>query len=984
MNMPDWVLRSSSLIARAYQIEALQSVLEEARQGRGRCLLVTGEAGVGKSRLIQEFRESAVETGVLALQGNCLENDLALPFSPIVDALRRYFSIKHSSEITNLLGSLAPEMVKLMPELSLLLSDLKPTPSLPPESEKRRLFEVLIQFIARLATSGTALLIIEDIHWSDDTSLDFLHTLTRRSTDLPILILLTARLEPRSPVLGYFLAQMNRERLAHEMRVLPLSVDTVDALLRSMLGWEKPVKRELLNAIYELTEGNPFFIEEVTNMLVASGDIFYNGSLWQVKPLTQLPIPHSLHLIVQQRTGSLSSPAAELLALAAVAGYKFDFDLLSRLTTHDEKTLLALIKELVARQLVTEETPDMFAFRHALTREAIYSGLLSRERQRWHNAIAHDYETQRETETAHLPHLAYHFYESGNWEKALHYGEAAGIQALHNFTPHAALVHFARAAESADRLALPLSPAIIRQRGLARQMIGNFEDALADFEITLRNARIKGNRQAEWQALYDLGFLWMARDYARTDSYLLEALSLARTLDDSPILGQSLNRLGNWNANVGQPLDALNLHAEALLIFERLGDWSGLAATHDLIATAHAIMGNVATSTLHYRRALALFEDLGDRQGMASSLMMLTANGMLADGERAIEIAHEIGWRDGEAYAHVRLSYAHAFRGSIDSAMRHCKRGLDIALEIDHVLWQTAGYQNLALIYYFALALDQAEACATKALQKARASGAQIWADSSLSLLALIRLARGNVSGASEALAASQIPMVHPESLGSRYLAWAQGETALALGDPDQALAIVDAILVALPQLREWQDRTLILLRHVQGRALFTLGRSDLALDSFRESIELCQVFSIRSILWRCQADLARLHLAARDRTAAVRELTAARQSITAIAKTIPDEAMCQNFQRAAEAYLPVPADLTPLQQSKQALGGLTRREQQIAMLVACGKTNKEIAAELFISIPTTKTHITSILTKLRLASRTQIAAWVIEKRLLD
>jgi DNA-binding CsgD family transcriptional regulator len=984
MGEPHNARKPSSLIARAFQIEALQSVLADVRGGRGHCVLVTGEAGVGKSRLLREFREGAVESGVLAMQGNCLETDPALSFAPVVDALRRCLSARPSAETADLLGPLAPELVKLLPELGLTLPGLKPTPPLAPESEKRRLFEVLVQFMSRLATHGPLLLIIEDIHWSDDTSLEFLHTLARRSTSLPILILLTTRPEPQSPAVSQFLAQMHRERLAQEIHVPPLSRDAVDALLRSMFDWDRPVNRSLLDAIYELTEGNPFFVEEVATTLVSTGDIFVTGGLWQAKPLTHLPIPHSLRLIVQQRTNRLSPPAADLLALAAVAGHKFDFELLAWLTAQDEESLLALIKELIAMQLVAEETPDTFAFRHALTREAIYSGLLSREQRHWHKAIADYYERQGEMDAAHLPLLAYHFYAAGDWEKALHYGGAAGIQACQNFAPHAALAHFAHVAEAASRLALPLPQEVLRQRGQAQQMVGNFESALADFEVTLNDARATGDRRAEWQALYDLGFLWMARDYARTRDYLQEALARARALNDSATLAHSLNRLGNWNANVGRPLDALALHEEALSIFESLGDTSGLASTHDLIATAHGITGNIAASTNHYRRALPLFESLGNRQGMASSLTMLTTNGSIADGERAVEIAREIGWRDGEAYAHLRLSTAHAFLGSIDAALQHCKRGLDIAREIDHVLWQMAGYQNLTTIHYLILALDKAEAYATETLQKARASGAQIWADSSLSLLVLIRLARGNISGASEALSEAQTPIASAETLSARLLAWAHGEMALALRRPEEALAIVETVMAALPQLRQWEDRTLPLLCQVQARALLALGRLELAVAVFKEAIGLCQDYSLRPFAWRNHADLARLHLVARDRAAAETELAAAHHYIAEVAETIPDEALRRNFQQAAGAYLPVLPRLTPLQQSKQAFGGLTRREQQIALLVARGKSNKDIAAELFISVHTTKTHITGILTKLNLASRTQLAAWVIEKQLLN
>jgi DNA-binding CsgD family transcriptional regulator len=982
MNESTWVMNRTSLVARAFQIEALQAVLEDVRQGHGRSLLVTGEAGIGKSRLLQEFRKGTVELGILTLQGNCLESDLAQPFSPIVDALRRFLSNKPSDEISNVLGMLAPELVKLMPELSLFVPEWKPTPSLAPEQEKRRMFEVLTQFFLRLAENGVVLLVVEDIHWSDDTSLEFMQHLARRSTGLPLLMLLTARPEPVSAGFDQFLTQMNRERLSQEMRVPPLSMDAVGALLRSMFDWQKPVKQSLLKAIYELTEGNPFFVEEVVNTLISIGKIFHNGSMWQAKPLTRLPIPHSLRQIVQQRTGSLSSPAAELLALAAVAGHKFDFEMLTQLTSHEEMALLVLIKELIAAQLVAEYSQDTFTFRHALTREAIYSGLLARERQHWHKAIADYYQIHRETDTAHLSRLAYHSYEAGDWENALHFGKAAGIQALQNFVPFTALAHFARATEAASRLTQPLPPEIIRQRGLAHQMVGNLEEALADFKVTLENARTKTDRRAEWQALFDLGYLWMARDYIQAGSYLQEALSLARTLEDPSVLAYSLNRLGNWNANVGRPLVALTLHAEALSIFENLGDGRGLAITHDLIASAHGITGNVTASTQHYRRALALFEDFGDLQGMASSLTMLTRSGTIEYGKRAISITQEIGWRDGEAYAHIQLSQAYAFQGAIDSALNHCQRGLEIALEIEHILWQIAGYQNLGIIFYFSLALDRAGDYVRQALQKAQASGAQIWADSSRSLLALIRLANGDVSGASEVLPEVQLPISQPESLGTRYLAWAQAETALAQGKPEQARAIVEGIIANLPHLHQWQDRTLMLFYHVRGRAFLALGRVEEAQESLQESITLCEDFGMQAILWRCHADLARRHLTARDRIAAEKAWMAAHQCLTNLARTIPQETMRQNFQRAAEAYLPLLPDLTPLQQSKQAFGGLTRREQQIALLIAQGKTNKEIAAELFISLPTTKTHITAILTKLNLVSRTQIAAWVIAKRL--
>jgi len=795
---------------------------------------------------------------------------------------------------------------------------------------------------------------------------------------------LTTRPQADAPALAQFLTQLNRERLAQEIRLQPLSPEGVEALLRSMFEWDTPLNRPFLSAIYTLTEGNPFFVEEVVNTLVANGNIFFTGDGWRYKPLDQLVIPHSLKLIVQQRTNQLSPAAADLLAVAAVAGRHFDFDLLAQLTGADEPTLLQLMRELVTARLVVEESADRFAFRHALTREAIYAGLLTRERRGQHQAIAHYYQQQPGATDRYLPQLAYHFFEAGLWEQALQYGQAAGEQALQTFAPYAALAHFDRIATAAAQLNRPLPANVRHLRGQAQQMVGKFDASQAEFETLLAEAQAAGNKQAEWQALYDLGFLWMARDYARTGDYLQQALALARTLNDPPTLAQSLNRLGNWQANVGRPLSALELHQEALEIFEAEQNRPGIAATLDLIATAHGITGNIAASVNHYRRALPLLEVLGDKQGMASALTMLTMGGFIAEGERALAISREINWRDGEAYAHIRLALALALRGQFGLALDHAGQGLRLAREIDHTLWQIAACQSLGITNLFMLAPDEAEDYLAQALKLAQASGAQVWTDTISAILVLARLLKGQVDDAAALLSDVSRPPAGLESLGKRFLALAQAEVSLARQQPQNALEIIDAVLQAVPHLRAWKDHTLIHLLQVKGRALAAVDRFDEAAIALQEAITLNQTYGLQWWRWRCHADLGRLYLSQKERSAAETELAAAVDLIEAQAASIPHEEQRRQFQQAARAMLPQLPSLTPLQKRKQAFGGLTQRERQVAVLVAQGKTNKEIAAELFITVRTVKSHLTNILTKLDFTSRSQVAAWAVEVGLLD
>ena len=176
--------------------------------------------------------------------------------------------------------------------------------------------------------------------------------------------------------------------------------------------------RELLEALYTLTEGNPFFVEEILSSLIAAGDIFYVRGYWNRRAGTQVSIPQSVQDAVQQRTAHVSEEARYVLTLAAVAGRHFDFALLQQLTQYEEHQLLLLMKELVSAQLVVEESADQFAFRHALTRRAIYTQLLARERSLLHLTIAQTMEHQASATTdAHLEDLAYHFYQASTWRR---------------------------------------------------------------------------------------------------------------------------------------------------------------------------------------------------------------------------------------------------------------------------------------------------------------------------------------------------------------------------------------------------------------------------------------------------------------------------------------------------------------------------------------------------------------------------------------
>lgn len=208
-----------------------------------------------------------------------------------------------------------------------------------------------------------------------DVTLNFLLFCTRQLAHRPVLLLLTYRSDEVGPGLGRLLAALDRERLASEMPLVRLSQQETTDMVGAIFGLTRAPQVDFVEALYALTDGNPFFVEEVLKTCVTEGAIFQLGGHWGRKPLSQLQIPGTVQVAVQQRVAHLTPPAREVLALAAVIGQQWRFDLLQDVSECDEHALVLLLKERIAAQIIIEEAPDRFAFRHALTRQTICNTL---------------------------------------------------------------------------------------------------------------------------------------------------------------------------------------------------------------------------------------------------------------------------------------------------------------------------------------------------------------------------------------------------------------------------------------------------------------------------------------------------------------------------------------------------------------------------------------------------------------------------------
>ncbi len=985
---------SPIFIGRDYDLQVLDRLMLQALNRAGQIALISGEAGIGKSRLLQEIK-TRVPADAKIVEGHCFQTESALPYAPFLDLFRNLFANHTETEIVKVMGASASHLVKLFPELNGYFADRATTPGTDPKEEKQRLFQTLTQVLTELAHTHPLIMVIEDIHWSDSTSLEFLLSLARRIATLPIFLLLTYRSDETTPELTHFLAELDRTRLGTELALKPLSSTDVEAMLRAILNLDTAISKDFVELLLPLTEGNPFFIEEILKALMTDGDIFYANGVWDRKEISQLRIPRTVQSAVQQRTQHLDENTLQALTVAAVVGRRFDFGLLQRLLGIDEAELTAMLKELVKAQLVAEESADHFVFRHALTREAIYARLLLRERQNMHRAVAEAIE-QLHTHSAHTHpvDLSYHFYSGGVWEKALTYSQQAGAQACDLYAQREAIVYYSRALVAARELDITVESQILSARGHAYEILGDFNSALDDLEQALRIAQEARDGLAEWQILINIGSLWAGRDYQQTGEYFRRAEVQAQKLGQPKLHAQSLNRLGNLYVNLGQIEQGLKAHMQALQIFESTSDEQGMAESCDLLGMATLQHGDQVAAHAEYQQAIRLFRKLDDKRGLISALTVASVTSWdetdrippypPEESQRlameALELARQIDWPPGQAFAEWCLAVGLAHRGLFGEAIGHATEALRIASEIDHRQWIIGAHYALGHCYVLMQQADLAIQNLEKGLILARDLGSAWWIGNLTASLGNAYLINAELDRARALLESVSLKEEDFYTLVERRMLWVKGNLFLAENKPAQALEISERLLAAVG--RKNQPQMIPASLKLQGEAEMALKQWKHAEQHLEQAWQAAEARQAIPMLWQIHCSLGQLYKRQKHSDKAEKAFSRARQVVQQLAANIGDDELQGGFIRAAEKFLPRESKIAKRRSAAETFGGLTPREREVARLVSTGKSNREIAESLVLSERTVENHVSNILIKLGFDSRAQVAVWAMEKGL--
>ena len=488
-------------MGRKSEIEELKRFLALAFKGNGKTIFISGKAGSGKTRLINEFLNIVKNREINILSGSCLSN-AASPYFPFIEA----FS-------SNLLGIEDGTLVGQPQSMRSWLLERYSTEKLEkskisaPQVWKDQAFAAVTRELFFMSSVKPVILILEDIHWADSASLSLLHYISRAIANEKILVLVTYRSEEiskypngRCHPLAEVTQLMGREGLFKEIKLANLDNDGVREIAESMLDGK--VIRELVGRLAEESQGNPLYVVEFLRMLFEEGSLVREKGKWQLK-IDKLGIPSKVRNIIMRRIDTLNPNQRRVLDVASVIGDKFYPDLIGAVLSKDRLEILEMLNRILKSTSLVRVEENFFRFDHAKSREVLYAEISLPLKQGYHQRIAEQLEASRKaSKEAVLSDLAYHYAQAGNKEKSLKYSLAAGRDALANFSNAEAIRHFKYVLESVDNHEEMSIERNIALEGLGDAYAANcmYEEAIMTFsqlaDLETSSLRLRALRKA--------------------------------------------------------------------------------------------------------------------------------------------------------------------------------------------------------------------------------------------------------------------------------------------------------------------------------------------------------------------------------------------------------------------------------------------------------------------------------------------------------
>lgn len=968
------VAPSSLLIGRQKQFARLWDQFEMSARGFASVALLVGEPGIGKTRLLAEFAKQAAREGALVLRGGASEAEGMPPYLPFLEALGPYLSTAPLTQLREETADIALQLASLFPDVSFRLGELADEVPLPVEQARLRLYDAIGTLLASIAARQPLLLVLDDLQWADTASLGLLYHVIRRQPEAPLLIAGAYRegATEYNAALAHKVNELNRLRRLIMVGISPLTVPDIALLAASKL--ERPLSQAASQLLWSQSEGNPFFAEELLLGWAEAGDLAA-GNPRQLLARLESRLPSGIVSAIRQRLTRLPSEVVDLLRVAAIIGRIFDTPLLATVQGQTMESVEAGLREACQARLVHPYRDSTFIFSHDKIRDCLYTEVSTTRRRQLHERIGLVLEAHPQQDTVHQrATLAFHFARSDDRARGAHYSLLAAEQAHLLPAPVEAMAHYDTALKLLDPHDHRCGDLWLKLGEIAL-LVGAESKAVASYTAAeawwlkagapLIAARAAHGRALAW---WQLGQLPEAQTALHAALCLLDDRADPETVtvlvDLATLIGIDLGCrpdgqvYGHQALELAHQLGDIGLEAAAeRTIGNLLVHDNDLKAGVDLLvqALAHATTANHPKETA---RCCA---------NLAQAYFWLTRIAESRDvSQRRQAVAQNSYDPTPLCYVSTWLAFLDACQGMWTDAARRLDRAQIHAEQLESAepsafLHQIRGFLAYQQGHYLVAEREFQEALATFRAQDPRELAL------CLGMLGLTLLATGQQQATAECTIELEALLTQLEAdspLSGGSLAVGTITSCLALialhgGDQERSARYYLALLPFQGQ-HHW-----FLIDRILGQLATHRGDWQAAQNHLLVAEMAAQREGLLPELARTLVGQATLEVARGGPDSTNRASSHLDQALK-LFEQLGLEAEANQARDQCHLVPSQPKSIIP----PVSIAGLTERELEVLRLVAAGKSNRQVAEELFLSEKTVANHLTSIFQRTNTSNR--------------
>ncbi len=724
-------LQEIPMIGRTTELNHLNKILAEAQTGKGRVVAIMGEAGIGKTKLVYEFKKQLAKD-VFVAEGKGIEYHSNSPYFVLKEILKKVFGIvdvdspsaisRHISEFLERTGDsllkIKISYYKYFLSADLTKAERSHFDSMQSEDRSRLLLEAINSLFLKLSRMKTLVMIFDDCHWIDKETLDFMQSFADSIGYRPIMVVNLYR-----P--GFDIGPIRRHPYFNLLELKPLAMNETITLLKTILQCDR-IDEALLKLLLDKSGSIPFYISELAINLVNNEMIDVINGVACLKEKKSLIIPRGIDELVMTKVDKLSPEIRYIINIAAVIGEEFSLKLLSAIIPGRERlrqNLLYIVQQNIIK--ITDEKglsgDEKFSFTHSIVRDAVYNSLLKKEQKEFHQKVGYIMEKiYNLTIEEYFDALANHFYLGGEILKAIEYMEKSGDQKKELYLNNAAIEIYKKCLKIIPNTMPLLSARIYEKMGTIYELIGDYENALNAYQSIVRYAENDPILQAR-SMRRKANIIKNQGDYDRALSLLSKSRAFLKSTK-SQLNKSVLTELSNisslecWLYRIKGKMDiAEKKGTEAIEIVKKISDWQfdlnlrqTLTRAYNNLSVVYCVKGDYEKALLLCKSALNIAEETGDLRSKVDAYnIMGTVFKAQADYERAIDaftmnmkITEELGDKKGMGVAYCNLGNVYQHRGEYTTALDLYQKFLEISQDLGEKSSISMASNNMGIIYF--------------------------------------------------------------------------------------------------------------------------------------------------------------------------------------------------------------------------------------------------------------------------------------------